>query len=122
VSQAPSVWEHHDRTRIVPAEGRQHAVGVQRADPGQGRHPLQSGSFGQHVLEEVQAPQVPRAGRGADRQPDGQSGAAEPPALDSLRAPLQPEPEFRPGHQHRDRRVIEPRHEPVSHEAPSDAR
>ncbi|MGH3420232.1 MAG: hypothetical protein ACRDOD_11680 [Streptosporangiaceae bacterium] len=49
------VGEHHDRTGAVVAEGRQDAVGVDRADPGQGRHPVQSGSLGQHVLEEVQA-------------------------------------------------------------------
>jgi hypothetical protein len=60
------VGEHHDRTRAVAAEGRQDAVGVHRADPGdpgdpgQGRHPLQGGSLGQHVLEEVQAAHVPR--------------------------------------------------------------
>ena len=116
------VGEHHDRPRAVAAEGRQDAVGVHRADSGEGRHPHQGGSFGQDVLEEVQAARVPRAGRGADRQPDRQGGAAEPPPLDPLRAPLQPDPEFGTADQYRDWRVIEPRHEPVSHGAASGGR
>ena len=116
------VGEHHDRPRAVAAEGRQDAVGVHRANPGQECHPLQGGSLGQHVLEEIQATQVPRAGRGAYRQPDRQGGTAEPPPLDPLRAPLQPDPEFGTVDQRRDRRVMEPRHEPVSHEAASGGR
>ena len=111
------VGEHHNRPRAVVAEGRQDAVGVHRANPGQDCHPLQSGSLGQYVLEEVQAAHVPRTGRGAYRQPDRQGGAAEPPPLDPLWAPFQPDTKFRPAHQRRNRRVIEPRHEPVSHEA-----
>ena len=117
-----SLWEHHDRPRAVAAEARQDAVGVHRASPGQGRHPLQGGSLGQDVLKEVQAARVSRAGRGADRQPDRQGGAAEPPPLDPLRAPLQPDPEFGTADQRRDRRVREPGHEPVSHGAASGGR
>jgi hypothetical protein len=116
------VGEHHDRTRAVVPEGLQDSVGFDRADPGQRRHPLESRSLRQDVLEEVQAAQVPRADRGAERQPSGQSGAAEAPPFDSLGAPLQPDPEFRPADQRRDRRVVEPRHEPVSHGLPSGGR
>ena len=92
------VGEHHDRTRAVVPEGLQDSVGVDRAGPGQRRHPLEGRSLRRDVLEEVQAAQVPRADRGAERQASGQSGAAEAPPFDPGLTPDQnPAGRFGPG-------------------------
>ena len=81
-----SVGEHHDRTRAVAAEGRQDAVGVHRADPGQGRHPLQRGSFGEHVLEEIQAARVRGPAGAPIGSPTDRAGLPSPTARSPLGA------------------------------------
>ena len=72
------------------------------------------------VFQKKSRPRVSRGPAGAPiGSPTDSARLPEPAALDPLRAPLQPDPELRPASQHRDWRVMEPRHEPVSHGAPS---